>query len=227
MNNNKVAIVLGTSSGLGLASASSLLERGFLVFGGSRSESPISHDSFVDLELDITQENQIKNFINEVKAETEVVDVLVNAAGMCELNAASETSSLDFRMHLETNVIGYFNFLKKFEPLILSEETHIINLFSISAKNYFPNTIAYSASEFSKKGMLGVLEKEWMKYQVRFSNMFIGAVDTPLWEDFPEIETDKMLSIEDYTYIFSTIVDSPNSIKFPEVTFLHRDGFLD
>ena len=224
---NKVAIVLGTSSGLGLACASSLLERGFLVFGGSRSESPIDHDNFIDLEVDITQESQIKAFIAEVKAETEVVDVLVNAAGLCELNSLDETKSLDLRMHLETNVIGYFNFLKYFEPLILAEETHLINLFSISAKRFFPNTIAYSTAEFSKKGMLGVLEKEWLKYQIRFSNLFIGAVDTPLWDDYPEIETDQMLSIDDFEYMFSTIVDAPATIKFPEITFLHKDGFLD
>ncbi len=224
---NKVAIVLGTSSGLGLACASSLLERGFLVFGGSRSESPIDHDNFIDLEVDITQESQIKAFIAEVKAETEVVDVLVNAAGLCELNSLDETKRLDLRMHLETNVIGYFNFLKYFEPLILAEETHIINLFSISAKRFFPNTIAYSTAEFSKKGMLGVLEKEWLKYQIRFSNLFIGAVDTPLWDDYPEIETDQMLSIDDFEYMFSTIVDAPATIKFPEITFLHKDGFLD
>lgn len=224
---NKVAIVIGTSSGLGLACASSLLERGFLVYGGSRSESPIEHENFIDLEVDLTQENQVKNFISEVKAETEVVDVLVNAAGMCEMNAATETTSLDLRMHLETNVIGYFNLLKAFEPLVLSDETHIINLFSISAKNYYPNTGAYAASEFAKKGLLGVLEKEWKKYQIRFTSLFIGAVDTPLWQEYPEIETSQMLSIEEFSYMFNLVIDSPVNIQFPDLTFLHKDGFID
>ena len=128
MDTNKVAIVLGTSSGLGLECASSLLERGFLVFGGSRSESIIDHENFVDFELDITQENQIKNFISEVKLETEVIDVFVNAVGFCDMGAFSDTSSLDMRMHLETNVIGHFNLYKYLEPFILSEETHFINL---------------------------------------------------------------------------------------------------
>jgi NAD(P)-dependent dehydrogenase (short-subunit alcohol dehydrogenase family) len=224
---NKVAIVIGTSSGLGLACASSLLERGFLVFGGSRTESPIVHDNFVDLEIDITQENQIKRFMDEVKAESEVVDILVNAAGMCDMNAASETTSLDMRMHLETNVIGSFNILKYFEPLVLSEETHIVNLFSISAKSFFPNTASYTTSEHAKKALMSTIEKEWKKYQIRFSNLFIGAVDTPLWEDYPEIDTTKMLTIEDFSYIFNSIVDAPSNIQFPDLTFLHRDGFLD
>lgn len=224
---NKVAIVLGTSSGLGLSSAISLLEKGYMVFGGSRSESSIVHDQFIDIEVDLTQEPQIKNFIEEVKAETEVVDLVVNAAGMCEMSSFKDTSSLDMRMHLETNVIGQYNFFKYFEPLILTGETHIINLFSISAKNYFPNTTAYTSSEFAKKGLMGVLTKEWKRYDIRFSNFYIGAVNTPLWDDYPGIDTTQMLDISDYRYMFNTVVEAPSSIQFPDITFLHRDGFLD
>lgn len=224
---NKIAIVLGTSSGLGLACASSLLDRGFLVYGASRSESSLEHPNFIDIEMDLTQEGQIKSFISEVKTETEVVDVLVNSIGHCDMGAFGDTSSLDMRMHLETNVVGHFNFYKYFEPLILSGSTHIINLFSISAKSFFPNTVAYTSSEHAKLGLVKTLEKEWKKYQIRFSNLFIGAVDTPLWEEYPEIETDKMLSIEDFSYMFEMLIDAPAHIQFPDLTFLHEDGFIE
>jgi len=224
---SKVAIVLGTSSGIGQAVASSLLARGFLVYGGSRGESPIDHDNFVDVELDLTQKTLIENFIQEVQNDTEVVDVLVNAAGICEMNSFEDSTDLDLRMHLETNVIGYFNFLKKFEQLIISDETHIFNVYSISAKSYYPNTISYTTSEFAKKAMLGVIEKEWNQYGIRFSNFFVGAVDTPLWEDYSQMDTDKMLSIGEFIYMFNSILDAPKNIKFPDITFLNKDGFID
>lgn len=224
---NKAAIVLGTSSGLGLASAESLLERGFFVFGGSRTESPIDHPNFEDLELDLTNELQIRRFISEVKSETEVVDVLINAAGICEMGPLGETTSQDIKNHLEINVIGYFNFLKHFEKLLLVEETQIINLFSISAKNYFENTSAYTASEFAKKGLLGVIEKEWKKYQLRFTNLYMGAIDTPIWEEYSEVEIENMLSIDDFLYALDCILDAPSSLKIPELTLLNREGFID
>lgn len=225
---SKVAIVLGTSSGLGFACAVTLLEKGYLVFGGSRNESTIVHDNFFEFEVDITQESQIKNFISEVNAESEVVDLVVNAAGICEMNAASETTTLDLRAHFETNVIGHFNLMKYVEPLILVGDTHFINIFSISAKRFFPNTTAYTASEFAKKAMLGVLEEEWKKHEVRFTNLYIGAVNTPLWDEYSEeLDRSAMLSISDFNYMFKTIVDAPSSIQFPEITFLHRDGFID
>jgi 3-oxoacyl-[acyl-carrier protein] reductase len=224
---DKVAIVLGTSSGIGQAIAWSLLGRGFLVFGGSRRESSIDHERFIDIEIDLTQTHQVQSFIREVTGDTEVVDLLVNAAGMCEMNSVEDTTMLEMRSHFETNVMGQFNFLKEFERLIIHEETHIINLFSISAKSIFPNTLSYTTSEFAKNSMLKVFEKEWKKYEIRFTNFYIGAVNTPLWEDYPELEVDKMLSIEDFVYMFEAILSAPAHIQFPELTFLHKDGFLE
>ena len=222
----KIAIVLGTSSGIGKAVAMTLLSKDYIVYGGSRSESFISHENFIDIEIDITQRDHINNFIEEVKSDTEVVDLLVNAAGVCEMNSFEESSDLELRAHLETNVIGYFNFLKKFEPLILSEETHIINLYSISAKSYYENTIAYSTSEHAKKAMLNVLEKEWKKYDIRFSNFYVGAVDTPMWENFSEEEKEKMLTLSDFLYIFNCVLSAPNSIQFSDLTFHHKETLI-
>jgi 3-oxoacyl-[acyl-carrier protein] reductase len=224
---DKVAIVLGTSSGIGQAIAWSLLGRGFLVFGGSRRESSINHERFIDIEIDLTQVSQVQSFIREVSGDTEVVDLLVNAAGMCEMNSVEDTTALEMRSHFETNVMGQFNFLKEFERLIIHEETHIINLFSISAKSIFPNTLSYTTSEFAKNSMLKVFEKEWKKYEIRFSNFYIGAVNTPLWQEYPELEVDKMLSIPDFIYMFEALLNAPAHIQFPDITFLHKDGFLD
>jgi len=36
-----------------------------------------------------------------------------------------------------------------------------------------------------------------------------------------------MLSIEDYIYVFESILDAPENIQFPDLTFLHKDGFLE
>lgn len=224
---DKVAIVLGTSSGIGQAIAWSLLGRGFLVFGGSRRESSIDHERFIDIEIDLTQVAQIQSFIREVSGDTEVVDLLVNAAGMCEMNSVEDTTMLEMRSHFETNVMGQFNFLKEFERLIIHEETHIINLFSISAKSIFPNTLSYTTSEFAKNSMIKVFEKEWKKYEIRFSNFYIGAVNTPLWQDYPELEVDKMLSTQDFIYMFEAILSAPAHIQFPDITLLHKDGFLE
>lgn len=224
---DKIAVITGTSSGLGMAMATSLLERGFLVFGGSRTESEIDHENFVDLELDIRNEQSVINFYREIAKETEVVDVLINNAGICEMGSFADSTSKDIVDHFETNLLGPYLIYKYFEPFIISEETSIFNIQSISAKYSYPNTISYSMSEQGKKGMISVILKEWSRYKIRQSNFYVGAIETPLWDDYDEVDTDKMLSTEDFIYVFNMILNSPEHIQFPDITFLHRDGFLE
>ncbi len=227
MNNDKVAVITGTSSGLGMAMAASCLERGFLVFGGSRSESPIRHENYIDLELDIRSEKSVINFFAEIAKETEVVDVLINNAGICEMNSFSDLDRDVFIDHFQTNILGAYNTYKHFEPFIIAEETSIFNIQSISAKYFYPNTASYTMSEFGKKGLISVILKEWSKYKLRQVNLYVGAVDSPLWEEYDEIDTEKMLSTEDFQYVFESILEAPDHIQFPDVTFLHKDGFLE
>lgn len=227
MNNDKVAVITGTSSGLGLEMARSLLERDFLVFGGSRSETPIDHDNFIDLSLDIRKENSVIEFYREIAKETEVIDVLINNAGICEMGPFAEAETEDFVNHFSTNTLGTFYLLKYFEPFILSEESQVINIQSISAKYTYPNTASYTMSEQGKRGLLNVIEKEFKKYKVRFQNLFIGAVNTELWADYEEVDVENMLSTQDFLYVFDSIIDAPSNIQFPDLTFLHKDGYLD
>ncbi|MBD65159.1 MAG: hypothetical protein CME62_08130 [Halobacteriovoraceae bacterium] len=224
---NKVAIVLGTSSSIGSAVVKSLLRRGFLVFGGSRTESEIDHDNFIDIELDITKKNHIHNFLEEVSKETEVVDLMINLINLCEMASTSDTNDLDLTSHFNVNVLGYFNFLKAFEPLVLAEETYIINVFSLSGKNYYPNTLAYSVSEHAKKALTKIFEKEWKKYDIRFTQIFTGAIDTDFWDDYPEADKTQMMSVQDFTYYIDMLLDAPVHIQLPELTFTHKSSFID
>jgi 3-oxoacyl-[acyl-carrier protein] reductase len=224
---NKVAVITGTSSGLGHAMALSLLERGYTVFGGSRNESSISHDNFIDLELDVRDEKSVINFYHEIARETEVIDLLINNAGICDLSSFQESSSEELMAHFQTNTMGTYLLLKYLEPFIIAEETQVLNILSVSAKKAYPNTTSFTVSEQGKRALISVVEKEFKKYQVRFQNFYIGAVDTELWNDYETMDVDKMLSVEDFLYVFNAIISAPTTIQFPDVTFLHKDGFLD
>lgn len=223
----KIAVITGTSSGIGHAMTKSLLERGFVVYGGSRTETSIDHQNFIDLELDVKDESSVISFYKEIAKETEVIDVLINNAGVCEMASIQETHAKEFVDHFNTNTLGSFYLLKYFEPFILSGDSQVINIMSISAKHAFANTASYSMSEFAKRGLLSVIQKEFKKYQVRFNNFYVGAIDTPIWESYEEVETEKMLSIKDFCYVFESVLGAPKNIQFPDITFLHAEGYLD
>jgi NAD(P)-dependent dehydrogenase (short-subunit alcohol dehydrogenase family) len=224
----KCALVTGSSSGLGLEITKSLIESGYTVFGGSRSGTEFEHENFYDVELDITLEESVEEFFETVREYTSRLDLIVNNAGICEMSPLSETTLEQFESHLATNTIGPFLLFKHIESFLIKNETHIISILSTAAQYGYPNVSAYNASKFGQLGLIESLKKEWVEHKIRFTNLLPGAIDTPLWDKMgSKFSRSKMLGISDFMSVFQFVVNAPSTIQFPELTFLHREGFLE
>lgn len=225
---DRFAIVTGSSSGLGLEITKSLLFSGYTVFGGSRSGTNLDHDNFYDVELDITSENSVEEFFETIREFTDVIHLFVNNAGICEMAPLSEMTTENFELHLATNTIGPFLLFQGLESFIVKEETHVISILSTAAHFGYPNVSAYNASKFGQLGLIESLKKEWKDHKIRFTNLFPGAIDTPLWDKVgTKFSRDKMLKSSDFMSVFNFILHAPATIQFPEITFLHREGYLE
>jgi 3-oxoacyl-[acyl-carrier protein] reductase len=226
MSTETFAIVTGASSGLGRAICESLIEREYIVFGGSRSGSDLEHENYIDLDLDVTNEESVLNFFEGLREHTECADILVNAAGLGAISETVELESEVFIQDLMTKPYGLFLTLKHFQDFIIKDETHIINILSQTSLDGFENTASLSASEHGAYGLIKAIEKEWSDYGARFSNLFCGAVDTPFWDNVDlKVDRSSMLSIDEFMFIFDTIIEAPSSIIFPKVEFKHKEGF--
>ncbi len=224
----KTAIVTGSSSGLGLEITKSLLLSGYTVFGGSRSGTDIEHENFYDVELDITSEESVEEFFDTIREYAESIDLVVNNAGVCEMSPVSEMSAESFEIQFATNTLGPFLLFKYLEPMLIKNETHIVSILSTAAQYGYPNVSGYNASKFGQLGLINSLKKEWKDYGVRFTNLFPGAVNTPLWDKMgTKFSRDKMLTTSDFMSVFNFVVHAPPSIQFPELTFLHKEGYLE
>ncbi len=224
----KCALVTGSSSGLGLEISKFLINSGYTVFGGSRSGTDLEHENFYDVELDLTSEDSVEEFFETVREFTSKLDLVVNNAGICEMAPLADTSLEQFELHLATNTVGPFLLFKNIEPFLIKNESHIISILSTAAKYGYPNVSAYNASKFGQLGFLESLKKEWKEHKIRFTNLFPGAIDTPLWDKMgTKFSRDKMLNASDFMSVFEFVVNAPSTIQFPELTFLHRDGFLE
>lgn len=221
------AVVTGTSSGIGLQIIESLIERDFFVFGGSRTESSFSHPNFLDIELDVTDEQSFSSFFDRISEYTQDIDLVINNAGIGELGPICDLEEQDFINQIDTNLVSQFYFFKNLQDFIINDKTHIINILSTSAKYSYPNTSAYCAAEQGKLGFINSIQKEWENFNIKFSNIFIGAVDTAFWHGIRnKLDRSKMLTIDEFMYVFDTIVDAPEVIQFPDVTFLHKESYL-
>lgn len=225
---DRFALVTGSSSGLGIEITKSLLYSGYTVFGGSRSGTELEHEDFYDVELDITDSDSVEEFFETVREFTDKIHLVVNNAGICEMASVAEMEEEAFERQLATNTIGPFLLFKNLESMLLNGETHIVSILSTAAQYGYPNVSAYNASKFGQLGLIESLKKEWKDYKVRFTNLFPGAIDTPLWDKMgTKFSRDKMLSANDFMSVFNFIVQAPPSIQFPEVTFLHKEGYLE
>ena len=222
------ALVTGSSSGLGLEMCQYLLDEGYTVFGASRSGTDLDHENFVDLDVDVTKEESVQEMYDEIGKDTYGLHLIVNNAGIYEMGAVVEMESEVFSDHLLTNVLGPFHILKYGHDFVIEDTTHVINLSSIAGKRGYENTSAYCASKFGLNGLIEACREEWKPLGVRFTTLSPGAIDTPLWDSFGEdLEREKMLDPEDFLHIFDMVVKSPNNMQFPDITFMHKSGYID
>lgn len=224
----KYAIVTGTSSGLGEGALETLLSLDYVVFGGSRRKSLIDHQNFIDIELDIMSKESVEDFFNTISEYTDRIDIFVNNASYAEFASFSNLSYDEFLSQYQTNTAGTFYLYKCAENFLIAGRSHFVNTLSLAAKKSYPNLSAFCSAEQGKLGFLKSLELEWKKYEVRFSNIFIGAVDTPFWDDILNFRPDsKMLTVNDFLYLFRFLIESPSHMQFSDVTLYHKENYLE
>jgi len=180
------------------------------------------------MELDITSPEAVEEFYRTLGEHTQQVHLFVQNAGICEMESVDGTSAEQFERHLKTNTLGPFLMLQGLAPFLVKGETHIVSVLSAAAKHGYPNVSAYNASKFGQRGFLEALQKEWKNLKIRFTPLYPGAIDTPLWDGLgKEFSRERMLSIEDYLHVFDFVINTPPHLRLADMTFLHQEGFLE
>ena len=167
----KVAIVTGSSSGIGFETSLMLAENGFTVYATMRDLSKsekirkIADDKKLSIEviqLDVTSENSVDNAISAIVEQEGQIDVLVNNAGYGLIGPAEELTIDELRDQFETNLFGVLRITKKVLP-IMRKNQHgtIINLSSTLGKVGIPTMSGYVSSKFALEGLM-----ESMRYEL-------------------------------------------------------------
>jgi NAD(P)-dependent dehydrogenase (short-subunit alcohol dehydrogenase family) len=192
----KQVVITGVSTGIGHASAKSLLNRGFGVFGSVRNQEDASRlkrefgDKFVPLLFDITDESAVRAEAERVSQLLggQTLDGLVNNAGIEVAGPLAHLTTDQFRYQLEVNLTGPFIVTKTFLPLLGTDPARngtpgrIINISSTSARIAGPFGGAYAASKFGLEGFSDSLRRELILFGIDVIIIRPGAVVTPIWQ---------------------------------------------
>jgi hypothetical protein len=166
----KRAIVTGASSGIGAATTKALRDEGATVYTGSRREG----------NLDVTDPESCRRFVEAALGELGGLDILVNNAGLSRgRDPVWDALEEDEREVIETNVLGLMRMTRlSIEHLIASGDGHVVNIGSVAGIWAYANGSSYVASKFAVHGYTRALREDLFGKPVRVSNIAGGLVET-------------------------------------------------
>ena len=203
INPNKVALITGGASGLGLATAELFIESGAKVMlldlnednAKAATEKLGSNSSYVI--ANVTDESSVQEAVDKTVEDLGGLDIAVNCAG---IGSASKTVGRDgahpldyFKLVVDINLIGTFNVLRlaavamgNNEPNADGECGVIINTASVAAFDGQMGQAAYSASKGGVVGMTLPIARDLARMGIRINTIAPGIFNTPLMNGAPD-----------------------------------------
>ncbi len=173
----KVCIVTGASSGIGLAIATYLGQKGHHVYGISRSA--YSDPWIKHIQADVTDLNQLKKAYQEIYEIEGRIDVLINNAGMGISGSIEDTETDDVQKMFDVNFMGVFHSVKAALPWMrLTKEGQIYNISSVAGVLSIPFQSFYSASKAAINALSDALHTEVSPYGIQVCAVMPGDIKT-------------------------------------------------
>ncbi|HYT02954.1 MAG TPA: SDR family oxidoreductase [Candidatus Acidoferrum sp.] len=187
-SNRKVAVVTGSSSGLGYEISLMLARNGFLTYATMRnlnkSENIKSVASKENLpirinQLDVTDDVSVKDAVQAILSETGRIDVLVNNAGYV-LNGAFEDLAMDeIKTQYDTNVFGLIRTTQTVLPIMRRQKSGIIvNISSGAGRFGYPGQSAYISTKFAVEGLSESMSYELEPFGIKVVVVEPGVIRT-------------------------------------------------
>jgi NAD(P)-dependent dehydrogenase (short-subunit alcohol dehydrogenase family) len=191
MENNKVWFITGASKGLGLELTKKLLAEGKKVAATSRSAQALikelgnPSEYFLPLEMDLTNEQSVKNAIEATISHFKTIDVLVNNAGYGLLGALEELTDAEARKNYEVNVFGLLNVIRNTVPYMRANRSgHIFNISSVGGYyGEFPGWGIYCSTKFAVAGLTESLAAEVKEFGIHATIVYPGYFRTDFLKD--------------------------------------------
>ena len=191
---NKSILITGCSTGIGAALVLEYLKQGFIVFGSIRDKKmePLLKkkygNNFIPLVFDVTNYSQISKAYKKVKLKLRGANlgILINNAGIAQLGPVEHISSEEFDLHLRTMVLGAFNCVQIFLPLLGTENRltpgKVINISSGGGSIGQPFMASYCSSKHALEGFSESLRRELLIYGIKVIIIAPRAFKTAIWE---------------------------------------------
>jgi NAD(P)-dependent dehydrogenase (short-subunit alcohol dehydrogenase family) len=188
MTNQKVAVVTGSSSGIGLETSLMLARNDYITYATMRTpDKKVVIKTTAEKEnlpikvvqLDVTDDNSVKSAIKTINSEAGRIDVLVNNAGYALGGALEDLSMEEIKAQYETNLLGLIRVTQSVLPIMRRQKSGIIvNLSSAAGIFAVPGASAYTSTKFAVEGLSESIGYELEPFGIKVVLIEPGFVKT-------------------------------------------------
>ena len=179
----KTIVVTGASKGIGFELVRFLVSQGHVVYALSRDiKALVASEKLHPISLDLTDEESIIKFAEQLNSNQISIDALINNAGSLINQSFSTTTKNDFEAIYRVNVFGLVSITRLLLPLI-SSKGHVVNISSmggIGGSSKFSGLSAYSSSKGAVNILTELLAEEYKETGPFFNGLALGAVQTEM-----------------------------------------------
>ncbi len=187
MEDQKVVLISGCSTGIGFETALLLAHHGYRVFATMRDlkkTRPLKEASaglpVEILQLDVDKFPSVKRAIAAIVKKAGRIDVLVNNAGWGAFGALEEFSDEEIRAQYETNVFGLLRVTRAVLPVMRAQKSgRILHIGSLAGKMTFAGIGLYCSSKYAVEAITESLRLEVRPFNIQVAVVEPGNIKTP------------------------------------------------
>ncbi len=189
MKAQSVALITGSSSGIGFETALHLARNGYKTYASmrnlekSKNITQLANREKLPVEviqLDVDEDSSVKQAIDKIVAkEDQKIDVLVNNAGYGLFGALEDLSIVEIKAQFETNFFGVIRVTQQVIPVMRKQKSGtIVNISSVGGRIGIPGLSAYHSTKFALEGLSESISYELEPFGIKVVLIEPGFIRT-------------------------------------------------